>query len=156
MSLIPQPSGNTPWVQSSGVPSLIFLQYMLALDIIVRSTTLSWSGYTPVVTPNTGSLTTVSASGRYLQIGKSVLLQATVTITTNGTGAGWINVSLPLLTANAGMIATFHGRESAVSGKMLQGSAAANSNTMNVFNYDNTYPGASGAVLALSGVYETS
>lgn len=33
----PQPTGLTPWVQNNGVPALIFLNYMLSLDAVVRN-----------------------------------------------------------------------------------------------------------------------
>jgi hypothetical protein len=41
----------------------------------------------------------VSATGRYKQVGKTVFVQADVTITTAGTAAGLIQVSLPFAAA---------------------------------------------------------
>ena len=111
--------------------------------------------YTPVITAGSGAFTTVSATGRYRIIGKLVFIQITVTITTNGTAATQVNVTLPFASVNvAGVDHVMPGRAVAVSGKMLQGIVGANSSVLAVVNYDNTYPGASGEMLALSGFYE--
>jgi len=114
----------------------------------------AWTPYTPVVTPNTGAFTTVSATGRYQRIGRTVFVQIAVTITTNGTAAGYVNVTLPLATAAAGYMG---GVDSGASGKALSGTMfAASATNVVVRFYDSTYPGSSGAVLLLEGVYETN
>jgi hypothetical protein len=111
-----------------------------------------WVTYVPVATSGTGILTTVSASGWYLRINKVVHFIAVVTITTNGTGATSINVTLPS-TASTGPPVLCYGRESASTGKMLQGLAVSGTGTVAVQNYDNTYPGGSGTVLNIFGTY---
>lgn len=59
----------------------------------------SWTPYTPAVRSSAGSLastsSTASATGRYKQIGKSILLQIEVTITTAGTATGSVFATLP-------------------------------------------------------------
>ena len=111
--------------------------------------------YTPVVMAASGTFTTVSATGRYRIIGKLVFIQITVTITTNGTAAGDVIATLPFASVNVASAAhVLAGRANAVSGKMLQGIINTNSGTVAIFNYDNTYPGASGETLVLSGFYE--
>lgn len=109
--------------------------------------------YTPTVTAQSGSLTTVSATGKWLRIGDLIHLQVYVTITTNGTGAGYINVTLPFATANNGAPAVGCGREDISVGKQLQVRASPNSSDAVVFTYDNLYPGGNGYGLALSLTY---
>jgi hypothetical protein len=111
--------------------------------------------YTPVITAGSGTFTTVSASGRYTVFGKYVLIQITVTITTNGTAAGQVTATLPFSSVNvAGVEHVLAGRAQAISGKMLQGAIGPNASAVGIVNYDNSYPGASGETLVLSGFYE--
>lgn len=114
----------------------------------------TWTTYTPTVTSGTGALTTVSATGRYKTIGKTVFIAVTVTITTNGTGATNIRATLPNTAASGTYVLS--GRENAISGKMLQGLILPSVTVITLFNYDNTYPGANGASIVLSGVYEST
>lgn len=59
--------------------------------------TAAWNtGFTPTVTSSVGSFTTVSGTCRYQQIGKTVVGQMNVTITTAGTAAGQILCTLPV------------------------------------------------------------
>jgi hypothetical protein len=112
----------------------------------------SWTAYTPVATSSIGTITTVSAVGRYKKIGSVCYVSATVTITTNGTGAGIVNVTLPI--AQSGASAVFSGRENGVTGKMLQG--IGNGTYISVFDYVNSYPGVNGAQLIINGTYEVA
>lgn len=59
----------------------------------------AWSTYTPTVTAATGTPTTVSATGRYKQIGKTVIAQMQITITSVGTASGGLNATLPVTAA---------------------------------------------------------
>ena len=116
-----------------------------------------WRTYTPTIAANTGTFTTVSPSGRYRLIDKTVQFQATIRIVTNGTAAGTVIVGLPLAaTAVAFAIYPISGAAGAgaISGKALSGSIQPAATTVAVVNADNTYPGASGEVLAISGTYE--
>jgi hypothetical protein len=112
----------------------------------------AWTAYTPVATSSTGTITTVSAVGRYKKIGSVCHFSVTVTITTNGTGGGAVNVTLPV--TQSGASAVFAGRENAVAGKMLQG--IGNGTFMSVFDYVNGYPGVNGAQLIINGTYEVA
>lgn len=114
----------------------------------------AWTAYTPTVTAQAGTLTTVSATGKYKKIGKTCFVEIDASITTNGTGATGINITLPFTAAAARF--SLSGRESAVTGKGLAITIAASGATAAVYNYDNTYPGGSGNQLVLSGVYETA
>lgn len=51
--------------------------------------------YTPTVTAGSGTFTTVSATGQYIQVGKQVTVFFTVVITTAGTASLALSVSLP-------------------------------------------------------------
>jgi hypothetical protein len=62
----------------------------------------AWSTYTPTITTGTGSITTLgTVGGRYKQIGKTVFVKVKVGITTNGTGGGSVQATLPV-TRNQG------------------------------------------------------
>lgn len=60
----------------------------------------SWTSYTPTVGSGSGSFTTVSATGRYKQIGKTVFVMVNITITNAGTAAGYISATLPFTAAS--------------------------------------------------------
>jgi len=114
----------------------------------------AWTNYTPTITPASGTFTSASATGRYKQIGKTVFIQVAVSITTNGTAAGNVRVTLPAT------VAAFHhvlsGRENNVTGYALNAVVAASTNYMYITKYDNTYPGANGYALCVTGVYEAA
>ncbi len=112
----------------------------------------AWTTYTPTITAGTGTFTTVSGAGRYKQLGKTLHISVIVTITTNGTAATSVIVPLPAgMTAAGGFV--LNGRGALVSGKQLQG-LINGATSITVFNYDNTYPGATGEGLIISGTIE--
>lgn len=55
----------------------------------------AWTSYTPTVSSGSGTFTLATATGRYKIIGKTIFLQADVTITTVGSAAGTIVITLP-------------------------------------------------------------
>lgn len=84
-------------------PTLVTPTLGVATATTINGVTIdnnAWSTYTPTITPQTGALTsaTVTATGRYKQIGKVVICQTTTTITNIGIGvpAGNITATLPL------------------------------------------------------------
>jgi hypothetical protein len=113
----------------------------------------AWTAYTPTITANTGTITTKSASGRYTQIGKTVHFHATIFITTNGSGAGFVIATMPVTAQNANACALY-GR-SDLTGKGLSG-VMISTTTIAILNYDGTYPGADGANLRIDGTYEAA
>lgn len=115
-----------------------------ALAIVEQKT------WTPTITANTGTFTTVSATGVYFKIESLYFFRVLITITTNGTAAGYVKFTLP---ATATAASVFYGRETGVTGKQLQGDVAASSNLATCEFYDNTYPGADGATLTMSGFF---
>ena len=109
----------------------------------------SKTAYTPTVTSNSGSFTSVSATGYYFKIGNLLFVEMVITITNNGSAAGYVSASLPMSTDSRKYIIA--GREDASSGLMLQG--IADGSSVIIFKYDNTYPGGNGYILRMSGVY---
>lgn len=114
----------------------------------------AWTAYTPVITAGAGAFTTVSAAGRFKQIGKTVFVCIDITVTTNGTAASFVVATLPALN-NSSLQSLIAGREAGVTGKMLQGIIPISSSTVTIVNYDNSYPGANGALLTVNGSYES-
>jgi hypothetical protein len=116
----------------------------------------AFTDYTPTVASITGTLTTVSATGRYLQIGKLVVVKINITITTNGTGATAITATLPVSAASG--VWSGAGREAGVTANMLSAAIVAAVGLDKVFitNYNGTYPGADGALPQVTISYEAA
>lgn len=113
--------------------------------------------WTPVMTSTTGTITTIGTSvGAYTKVGNVMNIRLTIIVTTNGTGAGFLQISgLPYTSAAAGRW-TLSGREQAVNFKSLAGSLTSGSTTItNISNYDGTYPGVNSATIVISGSYFT-
>lgn len=106
-------------------PSLVKPSDWDASHSLVGSAAL---GYTPVITPQTGSLVghTLSTAGRYGVFGKLVYLQLYVSVTVGGTGSpgGAVQVSLPGGMALAS-VTTMHGMNAATVVASLGYGAAA-------------------------------
>lgn len=105
------------------------------------------------VTSTIGTITTLgTVAAKYKKIGSFVFIRISIGITTNGTGAGHIRATLPFTShANTYIMA---GRETSVLGLMLSGSTLTGAATLQISNYDFTYPGADGHTLVVSGFYE--
>jgi hypothetical protein len=124
-------------------------------NVLMVQASPAWTSYTPTVTAAPGtSFTTVSATGAYQTIGKNVFFTATVTITTNGSAAGYVYVSLPSGITASGT-AVLSGREEFYTGKLLQGYITNGATAVVILNYDNTYPGGTGYVLTVSGTFQS-
>ena len=112
--------------------------------------------YTPTMISTAGTIPTVGAiQGQYFLKGRIVYFQAQGTITTNGTGAGSIQISLPIqasTTATSRWVVL--GRGDNVSGNSLIGVIASGGTTVVLTNYDATYPGANGERIAVTGWYQ--
>lgn len=108
-----------------------------------------WLAYTPVPSSSVGTVTTFGAvSGNYRVIGRDFLFDHSAAITTNGTGAGALKITLPFTPAAGFQIGA--GRENAVTGLMLQSQLAGN--YASYVTYANGYPGGSGYVVLGSGL----
>jgi hypothetical protein len=116
----------------------------------------AWTSWTPTVSAGSGSFTTVSATGRYKQIGKTVFFSLHIAITTNGTAATYVNATLPTTSANDTVYYIAHGREVAAVGIILQGFITPNSNVLSITDATNGYPGGSARTLVMTGFYQTA
>lgn len=86
-------------------PTLVTPVLGVATATTINGVTLdnnAWTTYTPTITAGSGTPTTVSATGRYKQIGKTIFLTVLVTITTVGTASGSVNATLPFTAATSG------------------------------------------------------
>lgn len=135
---------------SSGVPSLGVVPVVAGGT---GDTGTAFTTYTPTATPvGGGTFTTVTATGRYKQIGKLLFFQINTTITAIGSGSGPLAVTLPLSLTAAGTYVVV-GRDQ-TSGKSLNGYVLAGSNIVNVAFYDNTTIVVNGNNPVISGVIE--
>lgn len=126
------------------------------LDAVAASgVATAWTAYTPTITAFSGTFTTVSATGRYLTIGKTTCVQISITITTNGTAASSVIATLPNTVGGASS-AFFTGRENSATGVMLQGLVTVSGTTVTIRDYFNAYPGGSGRNLYVGGCYENT
>lgn len=134
------------WVRTAGVPA-------------VRSPTdtypdADWSIFTPIVSAYSGALGALgTTSASYRRSGKTVTVHYDVTINDNGSGAQLLRFSLPT-PANQAVSAQLFGQEYALTGRACTGMVYAQDLTVKF--YDNTYPGASGARIILTGTYEAA
>jgi hypothetical protein len=117
--------------------------------------TPDWRAYTPTVTAGTGSFTTVSATGKYRRLpGKSVNAMFHITITTNGTAASFVKVTLPFTNGS-----TWHfgaSREIAATGTMCTASVAPSVAAADIVTYNNVYPGGTGTQIIGQVEYEAA
>lgn len=111
----------------------------------------TWTTWAPSVASSTGTITSLSTNyARFTQLGKLILVNLEIDITTNGTGSLNVAFSLPVAAKNRS--AVFYGKE-LVTGKTLMGLFFA-AGLVGMTFYDGTYPGADGAELVIGGAYE--
>ena len=113
-----------------------------------------WTAFTPVVTASAGTITTATGVGRYTTINKLVLLNAKLTVTTNGTGSVSIVFTLPVAAASHGVNYMGVGRETSVAGVGLVSLITAGASTGIVTNATGTYPAGDGYAMQISQAYE--
>ncbi|MDE2470472.1 MAG: hypothetical protein KGL35_17435, partial [Bradyrhizobium sp.] len=113
-----------------------------------------WLSYTPTISTSTGSLTSYTAAGRYTRRGKVCYVRINLIITTNGTGAGVLHMSLPIASSSSSIYQTFAGKDFGGVGNALTAYVAASSTDCICQNYAGAYPGANGANLLIQGSYE--
>lgn len=117
----------------------------------------SWETYTPGVTCNAGTITTLgTTTGQYKRIGKTVFFEAQVPITTVGTCTGPIFILLPLEPVSTTGSYHARGREDGITGVMLVGiiKSSLATNKVMVTKYDGTTCAASGAQCNIGGTYQ--
>jgi hypothetical protein len=128
-----------------------------SIDTQLAGFEAAWTPYSPAVTPFSGSIVVSASTGRYHQIGKTTFVQMTMILSSGGAGSGLIYATLPFLT-NASYSYTMAGRETLVTGKMLQGFTGFTGLTsaLAITNYDNSYPGGNGYELLINGIFEST
>lgn len=110
----------------------------------------SWTSFATTVTTSSGSIATLGSVNLFYQLSGGICSgTANIAITTNGTGAGSIQFTLPRAAAGYG---TVYGKD-LLTGKGLTGVVAANSTEQVTFD-DGTYPGANNANLVISFSYQ--
>ena len=124
-----------------------------AASSAVAAVISAWSAFTPTVTAFTGTLTSYTATGSYKQIGKTVHWGVYITITNNGTGSNFIQVTLPV-TANVNQFFGGSGRNDTTA-KMIMHVHTSTTLTA-VQGYDGSYPVATGDTFRLYGTYEAA
>lgn len=116
--------------------------------VLPFETTGTW---TPTASAASGTITAYTATGQYTKTGRVVTATFSVSITTNGTAAGALFVTLPFAT-NASLTYYGGGRESAA-GAMLQLETFAGSAACQVVTYNNGYPGSTGNTVKCTVTY---
>lgn len=116
----------------------------------------AWTAWTPTVTATSGTFTSVSGSGRYKQIGKTVFGSIKINIVTNGTAAQAIAFTPPVtpLTTLGTDFAVGVARENVLTGNLSQ--IFMSGTTLVIIRYDNVYPGATGAGFQGTFTYEAA
>jgi hypothetical protein len=96
--------------------------------------------FNPVVTAGTGTITSYTSSGTYTKIGRLVSFHFVITITDNGSGASYINITYPFVSA-----VYFCGvaREYITTGHLCSVNAGGSGNAY-IVKYDNSYPATTG------------
>jgi hypothetical protein len=117
------------------------------------SPSYTWTSYTPTIGAATGSITTSSATGKYIQIGKFIFVVCQAVITNNGTGGGsYLSVSAPF--ANVGDRSTGLWRENAATGNA--GQVSVSGSNFLLATMANGYPAASGYTIFFGIGYEVA
>lgn len=151
--------GNNVYIdKENGTPSPT-IDGGAEIGVIFNTTELpenAWVDFTPVVTANTGTITTYSAEARYIKRGNLLTISANITITTNGTGAGYLNVTLPAATPSEMALGgtCLNGRERSILNASVAAYIDGGTNIAQVTTYDGLYPGGNGAAISFSGSYE--
>ena len=122
--------------------------------VAVGGSSGTWTTYTPTVTAESGTITTKSATGRYIKVGTLCTVTTTVTLTNVGTASGSLIVSLPFTAAN---VNNFSGsvKETAVNG---DGGTVWTGSTTQLYSRRigvAQYWWTNGAVLIITLAYET-
>lgn len=121
---------------------------VLKSSTTVEAMSSGWQNWTPTISAASGSFTSVTLNAAaYYETEKNIDFVFKMTITTNGSAAGSISFTLPPpFSANYG---TGLGKESPNTGKALV--CVCSGGTGVITFYDNSYPGANGSVIQVTG-----
>jgi hypothetical protein len=99
--------------------------------------------FTSTISAYAGTFTTVAATMKYVKVGKQVTVSFTVSITSNGTASGNIQLTVPF-TSDSGVGYCGSAREGASTGTMSSVSMVPSDNKLAIQTYNNLYPGGDG------------
>lgn len=116
---------------------------------LANLTDSAWTAYTPTITAGSGTFTTVSATGKYKDVGKIRFVEIVVSITSAGTAAGYVRATHPATTNNNAVV---NGVEVS-SNLALTGRNPTNAG-VDIYKYDGTYRGSTGDTLLIHYFYE--
>ena len=150
--LIAASAADTP-ARLAAAANLSILQTLSSETTGLKWITPDWISWTPTVTSQSGTFTTVSAVGTYYQIGKTVFFNAIVTITNAGTAAGFIRVTLPS-TPNSAY--TGIAQNTNITGKSGAGQIATSDAAVYCSDSTNATLIATGAVINVTGMYRVA
>ena len=112
--------------------------------------------YTATVGAFTGTITSSTVTAKYIRINKFCLVQFTLGITVNGTGATAVSISLPFAgVASFGNTGIGVARETGLTGSLCQ-IVQNGAGSAYIFTYNNTYPGGTGSNLTGTIIYEVA
>lgn len=120
---------------------------------MTRTDVLDGTSTSFTVVSATGTITTLGTLSMQYRIDREwVEIELSITITTNGTGGGGLQVTLPSgIAAIAGTVVV-NGSGRGVSGHQVQGYITSGT-TLVLVKYDNTYPAADGVTVRFNGRY---
>lgn len=151
-------AGGTGTAITQGYTAICFFDgsdIVKLFEVLSAGVNTAWTAFTPTVTATTGTITTVGAhAGRYMQIGKTVMVELDITITTNGTGAVVLRSTLPF--TSSAFPFELAGGEVVNTGKSVRGRISASVAYVDIVFYDSTYPAADGSRIVLTGTFETA
>lgn len=112
--------------------------------------------FTPTLSATSGTLTTATAAMLFRRRGNIIFFKSQITITVNGSASGALQMSMPV--PQVGSFGTISiGLARAVSGLTLRGFLDGGGATvMNIKTVNDTYPGANGETIELSGFYQVT
>jgi hypothetical protein len=108
--------------------------------------------WTPTVTSQAGTITSYTASGTYMKVGRTIFYNVDILFTNIGSASGFILCTLP--TNWVAPITCGSGRENAVVGFQLQ-AVNITTNQIVILTYNNGFPGGTNYHLYVSGFYFT-
>lgn len=113
----------------------------------------AWTTVAIAPVADSGALTSANGTFSYRRMGKTCFFRLVINIVTNGTGNGYIKFTLPFNAAAGAGEHNFIGRvaANAMVGFIVPGAPSI----LGMTTYSGTYPGSNGAVLNMSGTFET-
>ncbi len=113
----------------------------------------AWTGYTPTLSPDGGTISSSTISCFYQQQGKTVRVRGSIALNTVSGGSGGLNISLPVTARDSGF--AFAGTETNATANSLS-IYGASTTAMRVWFYNTTTVLSSGKTITFAGTYEAS